>query len=338
MVPFLCSGDFTLLQNGLRYNALLLPAPTSGRMCADLAAPTTVILDGAAGPAIAFNSGHAFTLVFTGWDNGGPKIFQADLSAGAIVPVSIAAAVLPGSRSVPLGTAATAFATVIASGTEAATNCTIVPASNIPASFEFRMTNPETNAVTGGPNVPATIPPGGLQTFVVAFTPSAPFPTTAIELTFDCTNIAPAPITRGVNTFLLSAATGPVPDIIALAATMTRDGIVNIPGADGTGAFAVATVNVGGAGGPITVSADTGDAVLPVSLGVCMTDSAGLCLFPPSPSVTVQINPAETPTFAVFVTGHNTVTFAPGINRVFVRFVDAGDVVRGATSVAVRTQ
>jgi len=336
--PFLCSGDFTLLQNGLRYNALLLPAPASPRLCADLAGATTVILDAAAGPAIAFDNRQAFTLVFSGWDNGAPRIAQGNLSSEVIVPATIAAAVLPGSRSVPLGTSATAFATVIASGTDAATQCGIVPATSLPVSFEFRTTDPATNAVTGGPNVPATIPPGGAQTFMFAITPSAPFPTTNVELTFHCASTPPAPIIQGVNTFLLSADTDAVPDIIALAATLTGDGIVNLQGADGTGAFAVATANVGGAGGPITVSADTGDAIIPMSLAVCSTDAAGSCLSPPSPTVTVQINPRQTPTFAVFVTGSGTVPFDPGANRVFVRFTDAGDVTRGATSVAVRTQ
>jgi hypothetical protein len=336
--PFLCSGDFTLLQNGLRYNALLLPAPTSARLCADLTASTTVLLDGADGPAIAFDGRRAFTLVFTGWDNGGLKVAQADLLPEVNVPIAITAAVLPGSRSVPLGTAATAFATVIASGTGTATQCGIAAPTSIPASFEFRTTDPATNAVTGGPNVPATIPSGRAQTFMFAITPSAVLATSAVELTFECANTPPAPIIQGVNTFLLSADTGAVADIIALAATMTGDGIVNIPGAAGTGAFAVATANVGGVGGPITVSADTGDAILPVSLAVCSTDAAGMCLFPPSATVTVPINPTETPTFAVFVTGSETVPFDPSANRVFVRFVDAGDVTRGATSVAVRTQ
>lgn len=56
------------------------------------------------------------------------------------------------------------------------------------------------------------------------------------------------------------------------------------------------------------------------------------------PSVTTQIGSNETPTFAVFAAGPGDVPFDPGGNRVFVRFRDAGATVRGATSVAVRTQ
>lgn len=42
--------------------------------------------------------------------------------------------------------------------------------------------------------------------------------------------------------------------------------------------------------------------------------------------------------FAVFVSGTATVAFDPANNRGTVRFTDSGDVVRGATSVAVRTR
>jgi hypothetical protein len=54
--------------------------------------------------------------------------------------------------------------------------------------------------------------------------------------------------------------------------------------------------------------------------------------------VTTTIGASETPTFAFFVTGTGTVPFDPAVNRVFVRFKDAGGITRGSTSVAVRTQ
>lgn len=82
----------------------------------------------------------------------------------------------------------------------------------------------------------------------------------------------PADQITGVNTLLFSASTTPVPDIVALAATLNNNGIVNVsnPAASSAaravmaGAFAVATVNVGGAGGAIMASADRGDASLPL--------------------------------------------------------------------------
>lgn len=64
------------------------------------------------------------------------------------------------------------------------------------------------------------------------------------------------PIT-GVNTLLLSASNTATPDIVALAATATPTLTAVIPGATGSVAFSVATVNVGSSGA-ITVTADTG--------------------------------------------------------------------------------
>jgi hypothetical protein len=114
-------------------------------------------------------------------------------------------------------------------------------------------------------------------------------------------------------------------------------GIVDIPGTNGTGAFAVATVNVG-ANANITATADTGGASLPVNIFICQTNpGTGACLASPASSVMTQINNGDTPTFAIFVQGNGTVPFDPAANRVFVRF-SSGGVTRGSTSVAVRTQ
>src|SRR5262249_53457419 len=124
---------------------------------------------------------------------------------------------------------------------------------------------------------------------------------------------------------------------VALAATVQNDGIVHIPGNTATGAFAVATINVGAAG-DITASADTGGATLPVAIALCQTNTTGGCMSPPSPTVQTSIGANGTPTFAVFVAGQDFVPFDPAKNRVFVRFMDADGTVRGATSVAVRTQ
>ena len=248
------------------------------------------------------------------------------------------AAVLPSSRSVQVGAAATAFATIINLGPGAATNCQITPLSSVPAQFAYQTTDPATNQVTGSANTPVDIAAGAAQSFVIAFMPTAAFLPTDVQLSFHCTNSDRAPIQTGLNTLLLSASTTPVPDIVALAAS-GDPGIVNIPGTTGSGAFAVATVNVG-AGGSITVSADTGNGNPPVSIQLCQTNpTTGQCMSVIGPTVTAQINVSATPTFAIFVAGTGkTVPFDPANNRIFVRFKDAGGVTRGATSMAVRTQ
>jgi hypothetical protein len=102
--------------------------------------------------------------------------------------------------------------------------------------------------------------------------------------------------------------------------------------------FAVATVNVG-ASGTITATANTGSVSLSLVLTLCQTNpTTGACLAAPASSVPTQINANATPTFGIFVAGSGPVPFDPAKNRLIVRFTDVSGVVRGATSVAVRTQ
>jgi hypothetical protein len=209
--------------------------------------------------------------------------------------------------------------------------------TSVPAAFVFQTTDPTTNALTGTANTPADIAQGASQSFVVGFTPSAPFAPADIAFTFGCANASPAASIVGVNTLNLSGSTSPVPDIVALAASQDP-GYVDIPGATGTGVFAVATVNLG-LTATITASADTGAANLPVNLLLCQTDPvAGSCLAATAATVSTLIAANATPTFGIFIDGSAAVPDLPGVNRVFVRFKDPTGVLRGATSVAVRTQ
>ena len=253
-------------------------------------------------------------------------------------PRTLFAATLPSSRSVQVGQAATFFATIINAGATDASGCVIDKLSGIKGNLSFQATDPMSNVPVGLPNTPVTIAAGGSQTFVVSVMPTANFTSTEFALHFGCTNTPTARSRKGLNTVLLSASLTPIPDIVALAATSSNDGIVNVLGASGAGAFAVATVNVG-ATGTITASADTGGLTLPVNISLCQTNPVtGQCISAIGPSVTTQINPNATPTFGIFVQGNGTVPFDPAANRIFVRFRDAGGVTRGSTSVAARTQ
>jgi hypothetical protein len=251
------------------------------------------------------------------------------------------AAVLPASRSVQVGSPATAFATIVNAGGSTATSCGVAPNSPLPISFVYQATNPMTNALTGTPNTPVDIPPGASQSFFVGVTPTASLGPVYTNFAFFCANANVAPQSDGIDALLLSGSSTPTPDIVALAAS-GDPGIVDIPGANGTGAFAVATANVGAAA-TITAVADTGRANLPISINICQTVPAtGACLRTPAPTVTTTINAGDTPTFGIFVSGSGAVPFDPANNRVFVRFNQFGSgfgsVPRGATSVAVRTQ
>jgi len=146
-----------------------------------------------------------------------------------------------------VGSPVTVFATMINAGASSAAGCGIALPPGAPAglTFLYQTTHPATNQVTGIPNTPVNIAPGASQSFVLGLTPSAPFAPVDLPLTYDCDNSSPTGVLLGINTLLISASPTPVPDVIALAATLSNDGILDIPGANAAGAFAVASVNVG---------------------------------------------------------------------------------------------
>ena len=150
---------------------------------------------------------------------------QFVLNDDGVPPTVLVAAVLPGSRSVAVGTSATAFVTIINAGSATAAGVGIALKPFIPARLTFQTTDPATNAVTGTANTPVDIPAGGSQSFVIALTPHAPIAPTDVEFSFSVTS-AVAKLT-GINTLLFSASATPVADIVALAATLSNDGVVN---------------------------------------------------------------------------------------------------------------
>ena len=249
----------------------------------------------------------------------------------------IVSAVLPAARSIQVGQPATTLATIVNGGNLPAEKCVIRPEAALPATFAFQTTDPITHALTGEEDAPATIPAGQAQDFVIAFTPTAPFELQSVPLVFECDGALRAPKFDGVNTFLLSASSVPVPDIVAVTATPLsagRPNTVSIAGAGAQEFFAVAVFNAGSAG-VISVNTDTGAVPLPLSMSVCIDPAdcfAGAALSP------VAIPAAGVASFYVLVSAQDSVSFQPGDHRVFVRFLDQNQVVRGATSVAVTTQ
>jgi hypothetical protein len=248
---------------------------------------------------------------------------------------TLVSAVLPSSRSVLVNSPATFFATVINSGTITAQQCAVAINTPIVAALTFQTTDPATNQPTGTPYNQVNIPAGQAQSYVISVTLQSVLPPTDVAFNFYCGNANPAPRITGLNTLLLSVSTTPVPDIVALAATVSSDGYVHVGSGNSSGAFAVATVNLG-ATGMITVTADTGSATLPVSVTLCETNpQTAACMSPPSTSVTIPILANQTPTFSVFVSDSGAIASDPANKRIFVRFRDSGGVTRGSTSVAV---
>jgi hypothetical protein len=250
---------------------------------------------------------------------------------------SLAAAVLPSTRSVTVGVPATFFATIVNGGDVAGIACVITPATSIPATFRYQPTDPATNQGVGPADVPVTIAPRTGRSFVLTLVPRTSFFPVDVGLDFRCANTESAPVVPELNTLVLSAATSPVPDIVALAVTGSGDGILSLPAVGAGAAFATATINVGGAG-TLTVAVDTGGLSLPLATGLCETDPAtGSCTSEPAAGLTRTYEAGEARTFAVFVTALGSIPFAPDTNRIFVRFTDESGVRRGSTSVAVRT-
>jgi YVTN family beta-propeller protein len=287
---------------------------------------------------------------FTGWNGGGcigiepcwltlvgDTTISANFVANTPSNIAMASAILPASRSVRIGSVATVFGTVINAGPGTARNCYVAPATTLPLSFGFQTTDSATNALTGTPNSVADIPEGKSQSFILALTPTGTFSPHDVAITFACANANAAPSYSGVNTLLLSASLTPVIDVIGLVATATNDGIIHID-SSGAGAFAVAAANVGN-GGTVIALADTGQAALPLRLTICKTDpTTGICFNPAGQTVSSPLGSSETATYSVFASATGAVPFLPAANRIYVRFVDTAGVLRGSTSVAVRTQ
>jgi hypothetical protein len=273
----------------------------------------------------------------------GAAVTQADLQftyadlteAGGPPPgtATVVAASLPSSRSVQVGNLASAVATVINTSNTTATDCSIAPQTSVPADFTYQTTD-AANAPVGSPNTPADIPAGGSQNFVFGFLPTEPITPTEVQLSYDCTNSDPAPVSAVLNTLFLTASATPVADIVALAMTPTSNGILDLTGSNGSNAFSVGTVN---AGSTDTITASAAAGSLPVILSICETNATGDCLSAEASSTTSSVSAGATPTYSVFVTANGTVPFDPANNRIVVMFTDAGGAVRGLTSVAVRT-
>ena len=147
------------------------------------------------------------------------------IAIGPGTPSPLVAAILPSSRSVQVGATATAFATIINAGSTKVTGCGISVLTNIAANFSYQATNPA-NQPVGNSNAPVDIAAGAAQSFVISLTPTAAIAPIDVQLSFACINTNPARVNPGLNTLLFSASATPVPDIVALAATTSNDGIL----------------------------------------------------------------------------------------------------------------
>lgn len=287
---------------------------------------------------------HLFTVTAEGGFRREPPEFYSIMVERISFPLvptinPIRAAALPSSRAVGIGEDASFFAVLLNPNSSTGVDCGIAPRDGVHALFSFYRTDPLTNAVIGGRNEGTNISPGGSATFLVNYRANGVVAPTNIEFDFKCANSEPAPVLAGVNTFELRADVEPGPDPVLLAATASADGVVRLTSLVQSGAFLVASANVGAAG-PVRFTPEAiGDFGAVAS--ICETDpSTGSCLERASSSVEIEMAAGETVSLAVFVRSTTgAIPFSPANRRVSVvaEAADEVDVVLGRTSVAVTT-
>lgn len=284
------------------------------------------------------DSGHSSTPDLPEFDiEGNPRIVGERVDIGAYefnYSTVLNAAVLPYARAVQVNETATAFGSLINSGTSTATDCAISLPDGISAEFTYQTTNAN-NVLVGSPNTPINIPAGETQSFVFGIKPITPLNSLEIGLVFDCANSYPAITYIGLNTLILTASSDATPDLVAIGATPSNDGIVRLEGPNGAGFFATAAVNIG-ISGTVSASADDGGKELPVTLQLCETDNAGNWISCGN-NLSRSVASDQSVYYTVFVTGTGQpISFDPANKRLFLRFSANGQTV-GATNVAVTT-
>jgi hypothetical protein len=256
-----------------------------------------------------------------------PALAQQTGLLGAVSPVS---------RSVQVGTTATAFATILNTSAVTATGCTLSEVNTSVGDFTFQATDPATNAPIGATNTSVDIAAGGSQSFVFTLTPTAALNGQDVAIAFSCAGFDDAPVYSGINTLFLSASPTPVPDVIAITATQNSDQILDVAGLGKFTAYSAAATNIG-ADGTFTVTADYTGTDGPLSTLLCETDSAtGACLANPLASIQSSIANNGVSTYAVFALRDGDLPFDPVNNRIRLRFTGDGALINGEAGVAAR--
>jgi hypothetical protein len=251
----------------------------------------------------------------------------------------LVSAVLPTGRSVGATGIASAFATMINSGSDAATGCRPVIAGLDASRFSFQTTNAQ-NQLIGMPNTSVNVAAGAAQSFVFGITANGDQAPVDVMVDFQCANRRAATPISGLNTFLFGSSTTPVFDILTIGATPSADGVLRLGGVGVAGAFATAAVNIATATGTVRIEPSFTGTVAGVTLTVCDTTGRadGTCAAAPTAQLTRSLASNSPITFAVFATATNAVAFEPARNRIRISLRDSANAERGGTSVALTTQ
>jgi PKD repeat protein len=242
---------------------------------------------------------------------------------------TLVSAVTPTSRNAVVGSPVTVFMSVINAGTTTAHGVSIAQASSLPVTVSYQ----EWNGVTfiGTPNTPVDIPAGGAADFVLAITPTAAFNTSPLTFTVTGTDTGGGAPIWPVNTLTMRATSAAAPDVIMMSTNYNVQTGVNV-----SIAFAIATMNVGGAAATgVSLQVVVPSSITGLSYTVDQTDPVTGAIIGPATGLT--INPGAQPTFAVFLTPMSAIPVDLVNNRITVQLVDGSGNVVGAVSVAVST-
>ena len=221
--------------------------------------------------------------------------------AGALAQPVVNVATAPDARSVAIGTAATVFVEFVNSGDQTANNCAIAAPFGPPVNMSYQALD-GTGALTGAANTPVSIAGGASQRFLLSVTPTAAFEG-RIHFNYSCDNFTPF-VFEDTNDLFLTASAGNPPDLIAIFATPSGDGILGVNASGGIEAAGGAVVNIGSSGAEasveVTPTLGDFDPILGVALSICETvPASGACMAPPSPTVMMSVGPVAK-TFSVF--------------------------------------
>ena len=218
--------------------------------------------------------------------------------------------------SVTNGPTVTYFASSINSGSEALTNCRPIPGAFPAANFGYQTVD-ATNQLTGTPNTPVNIPSGATQGFLLSYAPGATPYAGLVDgrITCDERDSQYTPYLSGT----LAIENGvQIPDVIAISATPSSDGVIRLNRIGGAGVMAVAAVNIGVAGEVRVTPQPLGTFPSIASFEVCETDAASQCIGARASSLTVNFAANQVRTFAVFARGFDdtSIPFYPDIIRI----------------------
>jgi hypothetical protein len=254
----------------------------------------------------------------------------------SIVEAQLFTSIAPEARTSSVGgTSATFFASAINSGATDLSNCRPAAGSFPQAQFSYQTVDAN-NQLTGTPNTPVTIGSGATQGFLVAYAPPTGGWQGVIDARIECDERDSEYVPYLSGTLVIPSS-GQLPDIVAISATPSQDGVIRINRVGGRGVMAVAAVNIGAAGDvavrPLDAQYMTGLA----QFTVCETDTASQCLAEPTAELIVNFAADQVRTFAVFARGQTGagIPFYPDFLRVRLQMIHNGTgLTVGSTSAA----